>query len=620
MLEKEFAERYRTSQENVHAPIELVETAHALVDRARAREDANAERASRNATSPERLRGSGTRRVHPRKHEPKRNSRRPRWMMPVAACLAALLVLFGIGSTVLPAILPFMEEQAPVRAYAKTPNLLTAERKDGIIPFALDDFASPQGAMFSFPEPYSGIMFTIEGDDIARAQVTFDRGELYQMTSENLTRSKVEDADKLTEALNWKYSKRGMGTYLKEYDLVSVIPVEDGLDYADEDKTFEVRMAKRLGSTTDLPYEGEALTLGLWIDDMTYTEELSADGQTLWHPYLHGFDGAKITLTAACTSGAHRTQTIELHDGWFSLLPASDQDQGADWVTAAGPFDTEPYGTEETRYTFYGEVVDSTDQPHPFSLDGARERASSPAEPYPLEEEIEPLSNVVVKGAPRNDQIVSSGSTLTPSGAGLPFEVREIAQHLRWSDISAYMTDTLPANIDLCTDVYESESQAQFLNDLEYSNRRVVAGGGCSVNADGTIGEGGSFLVVNATIANTTDEALTYKDHYLSALTGSPCAIDRETSSILLPAHGSAFVITDDRGSCWNTDEPSIGPRESVRLQIVFIIDDEIGAADEWLYSPDDLYRDPSVGSQVSGRVFDFDPYQFVFLGKPERR
>lgn len=641
LLEQDFARRYRAAQEREHAPADLVKSTRSLVEQAerehqhasaadaryrRDRSDARPSEPPTNrrddsgglaggdgtvfpASSPRNDRTSHTARHDARKpHERSVTHRHPRWIAPIAACLAASLALFGIGSAILDPSLPFIKDQAPTRAYARTPNLLAADADGAIIPFALDDFMNFQNPL-SFVEGFTGMMFTVEGDGIARVQATIDRGELYSMTAETLTRSKAEDVEKLNEALNWSHKKRGMGTYLRDYDLVTTIPADDGFDYSDANKSFETRMAKRLGSTIDVAYEQGPLTLGLWFDDVTYIEEPGSNGLD-WRPYLHGLDGRTLTLTTVMLDGSCSTQTIELHDGWFSILPAGETDQGADWITAEGPFDAEPNGVEQARQTLYGEVTSITDQPHPFPLDGASERADSPADPYPLEELIDKASNVVVDGVPREDQIVSTDSSISPSGARLMSEQRSNMRCLQWSDVSAYITDALPDDVDI----------AQLLgstNDHEYFNRANMARYGWSIDEEGSISGNGSFLVVNATLTNASDSPITFDGF---SPVGTPCIVDRESNTTVLPSSGSAFTTSDDRGRNWEKNVPALEPRETVRLRIIYITDDEMQAAGELFYSPDDLYLDPSVGSQVSGRTFDFDPYLFISLGKLERR
>lgn len=592
MLENEFSQRYRAAQESTRPPADLVETTRTLVSYAQRNE---ADETSTNAGKPT-----------------KRRSRRLRWTMPIAACLAALLVLFGVGSAFLASGFPFMQEQAPAKAYAKTPNLLTAELGDGIVPFALDAHTAFQGWGDGESEEgsYTGMQFTIEGEGIARVQATISRGELYRITTETYDRTTEEGAAILEEAAGWKPTARGTGKYLRNYDQVTVYFVEDGLNRNDPNHKTQLRLIKRIGSTVDLPYEEEPLTFGLWFDNVGRSE-----GSI--YPDLQSLDGTELTLTAEYADGTFRTQKMMLHDGWFTTSPTST-DQGADSVMAEGPYETQPKNSFDKKpyydptYTLYGEVTSITDQPHPYSLENANEHANAPVGRMPLFNEpgfTPSTGTTAIEGTPKSENIHPMSNDLA---VGQWSYERNDWADLHWSDISAYITDTLPASIDL----YQNTEVWAFTGNIEYMNMCRLQTNHWSVDEQGRVNDDNSFVVLDVTVTNAEDEEVMFSGRDIR---GSLCAMDEEAGAILF-ADGGLFGAADNFGRTWGhggEDSFRLGPGESLRLHMAFIADNAIAEADEVLFTVTNLYEFDKECTDEPTSIADAE---FISLGKLERR
>lgn len=534
MLEKDFAQQYRAMQENEHAPSQLVEKACAQARRSDAASKAPAVRS-------------------------RRRTQGRRWPMRVAACLVAALVLFGGAAAVLSAKDAFDQPQA--RAYAATPNLLTAELGDGVVPFALDSQTAFQGWGRDELGCYTGMQFTLEGDGISRVQATISRGELYRMTTETHDRTTEEGKAILDEAVSWKPSVRGTGEYLGAYDWVSLSFVEDGLDRSDPNHQTQLRMIKRIGSTVDLPYEGEDLTFGLWFGDLDIVDAL---------PDLHQLDGTELVITAVYDDGTCRTQTMTLHDGWFACSP-SDPQQGSDFVMAEGPFDEKPKNSSdrppysEIVNTLYGEVTSVVDGPHPYPLENANMRADETPVPYAIEDELPSYGSTLIIGdAPpeerlfQPDDIISAQERITDSNDWAD---------LQWSAFSARTTDALG------TGEYIQPSEGRdviaFQGNYEYLKRVREKTNDWSIDENGVVNEGNSIVVVDVNVTNPDDESVKIS----TSLVGAICAIDRDANTTTFATPG-VFAAKDHKARLWAPGHDLwLDPGETVNLQVAFIVD-----------------------------------------------
>lgn len=573
MLENDFAQLYRASQEQTHAPAELVSATLAA-----AREHRGAKSAPRKPSV----------RVH----------RKPRWAMRIAACLAIVVVLFG-GAAAIITGLPL--DQPQVRAYAKTPNLLTAELDDGIVPFYIDDHTAMQGwGDGGSYGSYSGLQFTLEGNGISRVQATVSRGELYQVTTEAYDNTTEEGRAILNEAFSWKPLSVGTGEYLSEYDWVTPYFVEDGLERTDPSHETQLRLIKRMGSTIDMPYDGVPLTFGLWFNDLKFLE----DGD----PDLQDLDGTELAITAEYDDGTFRTQAMTLHDAWFSFVP-TDHAQGADVIMAEGPFETKPENSpnEAPFYspmeTLYGEVTSITDTPHPYSLENANVRGSEASADTLLEEMLGPRgsSTLTVEGTPSRDYIFGEGTTVTFAEWG-----PETSVDLTLNEVSAYARD------ELGTQEYIKPSDGReviaFLGNFDYLNRIRLWTNGWSMTEEGQTNEGNSLVMLSVDVTNDREEVVTIESDY----TGTICTIDPAGNTTTF-ATAKNFATKDSEGRLWDRNsygEITFNPHETLTLHLAFIVDDAIASADEVYWALG------SFGGLMQELDEDLNDFTYISLGK----
>lgn len=537
MLEKDFARLYKDSQNHEHAPSQLVKEACM-----------QAQRADVARSKPL----SGV----------KRKMRRPKRALRVAACVAAALVLVGGSAAVVLSQPPFGQTQA--RAYAKTPNLLTAELGNGVVPFALDSQTAFQGWNRDAIGCYTGMQFTLEGEGISRIQATISRGELYQVTTETHDRTTEEGKAILDEAVSWKPSVRGTGEHLGAYDWVSLSFVEDGLDRNDPNHQTQLRMIKRIGSTVDLPYEGEALTFGLWFGDLDVVDAL---------PDLHQLDGTELAITAVYDDGTCRTQTMTLHDGWFACSPADPQ-TGADAIMAEGPFDEKPRNSSdrppysEIVNTLYGEITSVVDGPHPYPLENANMRADETPMPYAIEDELPSYGSTLVIGdVPPEERLFQPGDIIS---AQERITDSDDWADLQWSAFSARTTDAL--GIGEYIQPSEGRDVIAFQGNYEYLKRVREKTNGWSIDENGVVNEGNSIVVVDVNVTNPDDESVKIS----TSLVGAICAIDRDANTTTFATPG-AFAAKDHKARLWAPGHDLwLDPGETVNLQVAFIVDDSL--------------------------------------------
>lgn len=545
MLEKDFVRLYKDSQEHEHAPLQLVEKACAQAHCA-------------DATHSKPLSGL------------KRKMRRPKRALQAAACVAAVLVLVGGSAALVLPQSPFSQSQP--RAYAKTPNLLTAELGDGVVPFSLDSQTAFQGWSRDATGCYTGMQFTLEGDGISRIQATISRGELYRVTTETYDRTTEEGWAILDEAIGWKPSMQGTGEHLGAFDWVSLSFVEDGLDRNDPAHQTQLRLIERIGSTVDLPYEGETLTFGLWFGDLDIVDDL---------PDLHQLDGIELTITAAYDDGTCRTQTMVLHDGWFACS-AADSQQASDFVVAEGPFDEKPENSPDRPpysdivNTLYGRVTTIIDGSHPYPLESANIRADQAPVPYAIEDDLPSYgSTLIVEGVPSNERLFEFDESV--------FAQARIADSndwvdLQWSGFSARTTDAL--GIGEYIQPSEGRDVIAFQGNYEYLKRVRERTNGWSIDKNGVVNEGNSIVVVDIDVTNPGDDSVRVQTAYVGAV----CTIDQEANTATFATPG-AFAAKDSKGRLWSPGHNLwMDPGETVHLQIAFVADDSVADAAEVYY------------------------------------
>lgn len=527
-----------------------------------------------------------------------------RWAVPAAACAAALAVAICAplavsnvqstfcmpgqdqGVSVHPSSLDGTDvaEGAPqaghslfnVCAYASSlDSFIPAE--DGLVRFSLDMNLDRQLGQTN--DWYPGAVFVLDGEGIERIQATLSNGELCRYTFEDLIRS--EDQEKITELLGWKPTSRGFGEYYSSFDYVEVIAGSPDLDKLDPNYEFKTRLIKRYGSTVDIEINpDEPFILGMWFDAGNFP--LTSDGAV----DLAALEGETLTVTAQFADGSSQTQVIKLHKGTFkqeSLDYLSDTAEdavptGAPLSEVEGQYVDEAGNVveeEATVTTLYGEIISTTNEPHPYSLENANDHANAvvAVDQSAFEDWLKRDLCLGLTGLPGEGQLVEGAvlpSTLLSSTSDelefIPVEV---------SEVSVELSQDLPEEIN-----FENDTElASYLGNFEYMNYILQARDGFTVDEAGRLCDGFSYAVVRATITNGTDTQASYS-RYTPALT---LGMQDEASNGLLVARelfGSTF-LTDSLAE--DPDSVVLEPGQSCQVVYAFVLPNEVTSNEDYI-------------------------------------
>lgn len=611
MNEKEFRALYKAKQQNITASnllkqrvlAQVVESEHTAAD------------FSTNAYISHECEGeSGYASCRPEVFVPssRRDIFRPRrkWVIPTAACAAALalaicapMVISGVSATIsqgerglenarYTATSPegtgatdgvgtsVGASQADhslfnVCAYASSlDSFIPAE--DGIIRFSLDMNLDRQTGQTN--DWYPGAVFVLDGEGIERIQATLSSGELCRYTFEDLTRS--EDQEKMTEILGWKPTSRGFGEYYGSFDYVEVMPASPDLDKLDPGYQFKTRLIKRYGSTVDIAINPDKPTiLGMWFDASDYP--LTPDGSV----DLAALEGETLTITAQFADGSTQTQVIELHKGTFKQESLDYLSETAEDVVPAGAPLTEVDGTyvdeegnvvdeEATVTTLYGEIISTTNEPHPYPLDNANEHANAvvAVDQSSFEAWLDRGPYISLSGLPNEEQFAPSGVLVSSLYSTEDEEGNVAAIPVEISSVSLEFSQDLPAEMNFDTDT----ELAVYLGQFDYMNYILEARDGFTVDGTGKLCDGFKYGIVRATLTNPSDVQV-------SCSLGMPAV----TFGVLDEAHNQLLLSQELFGETATalSDEDSglrsivLNAGESCVLTYAFVLSDEVIAA-----------------------------------------
>lgn len=144
---------------------------------------------------------------------------------------------------------------------------------------------------------FSGCLFKVTGDHIAKVSASIDRGGLYRAK-----RIEVEHDD-VAEL------HQGTDPRLDGADAVSV----SGLP---ERNQWWADLSWKLGGSFEEAYDADA-SYGFWGAPTQHDED--EDLQTAWHDRIDAFEGAKLTVTVTFTDGTTDSQTMTLHTGKLAV-------------------------------------------------------------------------------------------------------------------------------------------------------------------------------------------------------------------------------------------------------------------------------------------------------------
>ena len=541
--------------------------------------------------------------------EPARKpSARPRAKRPairklaLAACLAALAAVVGIslawpqGSGSLPA--GISPTAFAVKAYGAVDDTLFPTGSNGTIVFNCETetqrMIPPEGDDYANEGFYTGCVFSVEGDNIARVQANVSRGELYRVTSKVWSRE--SDPEFVKEVSSWKPYKIGQGELLGKYDYVAGVlyygtiePGDEnvGKDRNDPSRTGKSNLYQRLGSTVDTSVmdEPEASAseyrFGLWTNepfDAVENDRGEFDGLASMNAALDTLDGAQLTITVTFTDGRTATQVVDLHAADFKANIVETAD-GVNHVLELVPqITTEAKKTTDefweaykqgiaSIHTLYGTVASETDEPFPCG------EASYPflTEPLTQPRELEPPPET----SPDGD------ASATPPGPTIERDnVTDLASLQPYHEANTTTTferverlDGLPEGVaveDLI--LYYEGSGSQ--RDEETGS--IDVRGEFSIAADGTLSPGFSYVLITKTVTNTSSEQA---DVYLTQ--GFFATLRPNDDGAFSTDAGASFEAiwrSGHEGPAWESHYyfQMMEPGETREVSVLYVVSDEM--------------------------------------------
>ena len=549
MRESDFWDAYRRSQRAVGAPAELKNRTKnavrvAAAERAREGFDARssaasaAERraASAGSPSPDASDRRSARPTARRANAP----RRRRIAFAVAACACAVAITGGAAvlsnglaeftdsGSEQPAILAEALEAFSVKAYATDTNAPLSIGADGSIvlsclPNLQFGTASPygehEGSTYAQEGYYTGCLFRVEGEGIARIQATLSSGVIYR--TEIREYSVAENPEEMEALSAWKPEARGTGPF-GDYDMVLPTGYDDGVPADSPEARSRVQLVKKLGQTIDIDLaatgeEASDYSFGLWTNEPLDSEP--AEDENSLVRIIDQFSGEMLTITVTFDDGSTATQVLELEGVNVRGSSTVSDDNTVTFDLTTEFLDDETIASEGLQFgidyvhALRATVVASNNDAFPGSLENANDLANYVPEPEaferrPVEEPDQWVdTNGVIRDVEPGDLEVLDASepvTITPSWETGTFEVSNVQ--------ITYRGRTLPDGIAL------SDLENSFGN-WEYFNRVTGEMDGFTIDEAGVPSEGWSWVVVEAQIANPGDDVVraTLDGRYLGA-------------------------------------------------------------------------------------------------------
>ena len=480
-----------------------------------------------------------------------------------------------------------------VRAYAADGSSMLELGSDGTVVFGRNTNAGmPVGDAYQTEGYFTGCLFRVEGENIARVQMNVSRGELYSFVSERFTRS--EEPGKWTEALNWKPTKRGTGTYFGAYDAVMPVSVNDGLPKDSPDKSVGVDLSKRLGSTIDVSAEDDPgiatgdTNFGLW------TNEAYASDTDAFSAVVDLFDGQTLTLTVTFDDGHTSTQVIELHAADFR----AEHDGGETTVIPEQVDRSQLAEDENYVHTLYGTVAEANKEAFPLPLDSANELADDllPTMTLGRNEETHPTGTVLGE-----DALLGEGATIETTYRS------EVGGVATFSPLSfGYPTVERPSALPDGKTLGDFNSVIYgWFGDVAYMNKCSNEVFGYGFNDDGTL-TSDDFTYVTATfdVTNTSDEAVEVWPTVLGEF-----AIINGAGAVATASTGYDLDFTAS-GNALPCDEPQhvgIAAGDTVQITILRVLSNNLADDDSLLFVPANVAGDGtsavaqafSIGNQI---------------------
>lgn len=564
----------------------------------------------------------------------------------IAACLAAAVIL--AGSTFALSTFTTADNATSslvIKAYGGqvSDTFLPSGNSDTIVfncETETQRFVSPDSETYTREGFYTGCVFRVEGDNIARIQANVSRGELYRVTSMEYTMQ--SNPELAQEVASWKGSSSiGKGEILGKYDYVAPVLFYEYIDEddanadklgSDPSAVHKVNLYQRLGQTIDVESTDEPETpmseyaFGLWTNESFNATEPNPDNVTTCeqdnlNAALDTLDGAQLTITVTYDDGSQTTQVIDLSSADFKanvITVLNGLNTTLELVPQIVAADDDEYRArvlEENSgvgiiHTLYGTLDNSNNEAFPCG-EASYENLTEPLTPAyepAAPEQVDAESTDRTGPQPGPDIRKSDVSDLGMSyDAEHGWVVDESGNYVSVADAGAatisvdrvYRADSLPEGVQI-TDMLDYYEAGGFYDSaLDHLYNEYA---GYTISADGTLSEGFSYVVVEKTVTNNTNQLIEvqFADGEFITLQENPSNKDMWSSTY--PYWGTDMIWRsghDEPG--WDTHVlfETLEPHETRTFQLFYVLPSDVlddpllayssgsyyeGSAEEWTW------------------------------------
>ncbi len=486
-----------------------------------------------------------------------------------------------------------------VRAYAADGSAPLAPGEGGTVAFDRDlGYRFLGGDDYKVNGFFTGCLFHVEGEGIARVQAHLTGGALYRVTFEDEP-TDPEDP-RMGELASWKPEARGTGEYYGGYDFVGS-SMRDGQS--------KLSLAKLMGSTIDVSASDEpgitdgATSFGLWTNEGEPPENIINDPQS---SAIDLFDGQTLTVTVTFEDGHTSTQVIELHVANFE----TEMIDGAPRLTTR--FAADDAEAPTAMKSLYGIVVKAGSEPFPFPLDNANDRADEVLSASTIERQddtwratVEADGTRVDATLPENALVVADGEIAFDFGYESPsssYQDSEEPQRptapLAMSDPSISLSDTLPGGkaLDDCLFVVDG-----WLGNARYMDKCSREVWGYGYNDDGTLtSDDYRYASTTVTLRNLGDTAVPV---WTRVLYDFALRNDDGTLDVVQTGYDLDFEAAGDTLPSDNPQHVVIAPGGTVQLTVVRVLPTYILESENLVLVPTDDGSPFSQAFAIAGQL-----------------
>jgi hypothetical protein len=542
---------------------------------------------------------------HPRRR-PRRVAANKR-VIALAACLAALVIVAG-STLVLPglSLAPLgrsIDSPFTVKAYGSMDDTLLPSNSNGslffncetetqrILPLYRDDPTRYENEGF-----YTGCVFSVEGENVARVQAHVSKGELYRVTSKEYSRE--SDPEFAEEANGWKATKIGQGDLLGKYDYVAGVLFYGALDEQGENankdrndpsRTAKVNLYQRLGSTIDTDAmdapesDMESYSFGLWTNepfDAEFPDPSSDyDSDKNLNAALDTLDGAQLTVTVTFTDGTCATQVIDLHAADFKanvFTVANGMNKLLELVPEIIDVPEGKTGSEKAAdlergiasiHTLYGLVSDTNNEPFPCGEASYPNLTTPLTEPLVFKptpapeasENVDPTNNLPPGPTVQRENLTDIGTTFEDNDFATTFD-------------SVEKLDGLPDGVEISDLIcYYQGGGGEYNPDAD----RIETQSGFSIASDGSLPDGFTYVQLTKTITNASTEE---REVYLAGEIFVTYEEDGDSYQTSYAAMSEPIWRSDHDGEPWESHIyfHTMAPGETHTFSTLYVMPDEV--------------------------------------------